>query len=156
MRAGVDVVGERVRRDPRGGECVRHPRVALAHRRVLVVVVEHRGRAGMHGHRAQFGRKIAFAQRKVRAERAQLLAERGECAEEELHDRRADARPAQELRIEHERAGNPLAALRCFEERDVIVEPQVAPQPDDAVRVPLVHRAAFGGSGTPPAGTSAA
>ncbi len=114
VRAEVDVVGERVHLQPRGAQGGRHALVARARGRVVVLVVEHRARADAARQRRQLGREIAFEQGEVRAGRAQLLAQLAQAVEEELDDRRADQRAAQERRVEHERrarrARSPAAA----------------------------------------------
>src|SRR5581483_2868908 len=127
----VDLVGGRLDGDAGLAE----PRfdVPVANDGVGIVVraVEQRARARAPRERTELRGGLAFEQREVGAQFAQLAAQPGERIEEELHDRRAHARPAQQRRVEHERADDAFARLRGTIQRDVVVEPEVAAQPYD-------------------------
>ena len=105
-------------------------RVAREGVRVDVAAVEDGACADPPSEREQLRWRVALEQHEIRAVRAQPFTQIAERVEEALHDRRADARPAQEHRVEHERARDPLARARRRIEDGVVVEPQIASQPD--------------------------
>jgi hypothetical protein len=63
------------------------------------------------------------AQREIGTGRAQMVAQDRQRFEEELDDRRADARAAQQRGVENEDARDALAALGSGKERRMIVDP---------------------------------
>ena len=135
VRTEKNVVERPVHRDSGVVERARHALVARDRIGVVVAIGVDGTGAGAACEQRQLLRGVAFEHGKIGAQRAHARTQLAQAVEEELHDRRADARAAEQLGIEDERADHALALACGAIERDVIVQPQVAAHPDERNRM---------------------
>ena len=92
------------------------------------------GRAGLPRERGQHARRVAGAHDEVGAAIAQRLAQLAQAAEQEAAARAGLEAAVQQRVVEHEHGHDALGRARGGGQRRVVVDAQVAPEPDDGGR----------------------
>jgi hypothetical protein len=120
--------------DAGGGERGGHARVASGRvwRRVVRPVDDLR--AGLGRERRQLALRRTGAHDQSAAPRAQLAVQRPQAVEQERGARAGGEASLQDRRVEHEHRDDLLGAPQRRHEGRVVVDPQVAPEPDDCGR----------------------
>ncbi len=129
-------------------QCGRYRIVARECGRFVVFVEEERIGVQAPHEAAQLDLGRTARQREIAAEPAQFVAQGDERREENRYERRAHTLARQQSRIDNDRCYHRPALPTCLEKRHVVVEPQVAPQPDDAQTIAL-HRRGCSRGGPP-------